>query len=327
MINPDLHGYHGIDIGGSKIELVAFAAGGAELREVFRERVATPGHDFALFIDAITGLVERGDAALGERAPVGIGLPGVIDSVSGRQLSSNVPALNGRRVAPALEAALQRAVAIGNDCQCFALSEADGGGAHGLPTMFGAILGTGAGGGYCANGRLQRGFNGVAGEWGHWAVPAEQLAQHKLPMVDCPCGRRGCLERYVSGPGMSMLHLHFGGDGATPMAIAARAGMRHKTQRPQRGHDRHLAHATNRTTPRPRISWNPAPPRALFINASHQTGVDRPPPRSGATVSDATVSRWKCSMSFPWHLHAPRAPRLRSSIQIARQPSRHRTTL
>ena len=225
MINPEKHGYHGVDIGGSKIELVAFAADGEELREVFRERVATPGHDFALFVDAIAGLVLRGDAALGERAPVGIGLPGVIDSVSGRQLSSNVPALNGRLVVPALEAALQRAVVIGNDCQCFALSEAAGGAADGLPTMFGAILGTGAGGGYCANGRLQRGFNGIAGEWGHWAVPAELLALHALPMVDCPCGRRGCLERYVSGPGMSMLHLHFGGDGATPMALAARAAM------------------------------------------------------------------------------------------------------
>lgn len=225
MMNPDLHGYHGVDIGGSKIELVAFADEGAGLHEVYRERVATPGHDFALFIDAIAGLVVRGDAALGAAAPVGVGLPGVIDSASGRQLSSNVPALNGRLVAPALETALQRKVVIGNDCQCFALSEADGGAAEGLPSMFGAILGTGAGGGFCVDGRLQRGFNGIAGEWGHWAVPAELLALHCLPMVDCPCGRRGCMERYVSGPGMSMLHLHYGGDGATPMGIAARASM------------------------------------------------------------------------------------------------------
>ncbi|WP_026354461.1 ROK family protein [Massilia niastensis] len=225
MMNTDLHGYHGIDIGGSKIELVAFAADGAGLREVFRERIATPGHDFLLFVQSITALVERADEALGLPAPVGIGLPGIADPASGRQLSSNVPALNGRLVAPALEQALRRAVVIGNDCQCFALSEAQGGAAEGLPTMFGAILGTGAGGGYCVGARLQRGLNGIAGEWGHWSAPAHLLAQYGLPVVGCPCGRRGCLERYVSGPGMSMLHRHFGGDGAEPMVLAARANM------------------------------------------------------------------------------------------------------
>ncbi|MGH8853038.1 MAG: ROK family protein [Telluria sp.] len=223
MTKPEPSGYHGIDIGGSKIELVSFAVDGPGLREVFRERVATPGHDFALFVQSIADLVARADAALGFPAPVGIGLPGIADAASGRQLSSNVPALNGRLAATALEAALQRAVVIGNDCQCFALSEAQGGAADGLPTMFGAILGTGAGGGYCANGRLQRGLNGVAGEWGHWPAPAHLLAQYGLPVIDCPCGRRGCLERYVSGPGMSMLHRHFGGDGAQPMVLAARA--------------------------------------------------------------------------------------------------------
>lgn len=220
-----MRGYHGIDIGGSKIELVAFAERGLELREVARERIATPGHDFALFVDSIAALVGRADDALGFQAPVGIGLPGIADPASGRQLSSNVPALNGRLVAPALEQALGRPVAIGNDCQCFALSEAQGGAADGLPTMFGAILGTGAGGGYCAGGRLQRGYNGIAGEWGHWSAPAQLLAQYGLPVIDCPCGRRGCLERYVSGPGMRMLHRHLGGDGAEPMVLAARANM------------------------------------------------------------------------------------------------------
>ncbi|CAN7260167.1 ROK family protein [Massilia sp. LjRoot122] len=222
MTNTDPQGFHGIDIGGSKIELVAFADD-TGLREVFRERIATPGHDFAAFVQGVAGLVGRADAALGRQAAVGIGLPGVADPASGRQLSSNVPALNGRLVAPALEQALGRPVVIGNDCQCFALSEAQGGAADGLPTMFGAILGTGAGGGYCAGGRLQRGFNGVAGEWGHWSVPAHLLAQYGLPSIPCPCGRQGCFERYVSGPGMRMLHRHLGGDDAEPMVIAARA--------------------------------------------------------------------------------------------------------
>jgi N-acetylglucosamine kinase len=221
------NGYHGIDIGGTKIELVAFAEEGEfaanSLREVHRERVATPTTDFAAFIAAIQGLIARGDEALGLHAPVGIGLPGIIDSVTGRQLSSNVPALNGRLVVQALEEALQRPLAVGNDCQCFALSEAQGGAADGMATMFGAIIGTGAGGGFCVNGRLMRGSNGVAGEWGHWPLAASLLAPHGLPLLDCPCGRKGCLERYVSGPGMQQMYRHFGGDDETPLTIVARA--------------------------------------------------------------------------------------------------------
>ncbi|ELX13824.1 N-acetylglucosamine kinase NagK [Janthinobacterium sp. HH01] len=223
MTNSEPRGYHGIDIGGSKIELVAFAEDGHELKEAHRERIATPGTDFAEFLLAIQGLVGRADKALGLQAPVGIGLPGVIDSVTGRQLSSNVPALNGRAVVASLKEALERPVAVGNDCQCFALSEAQGGAADGQPSMFGAIIGTGAGGGYCVDGRLLRGANGVAGEWGHWPLPAALLAQYDLPVIGCPCGRRGCLERYVSGPGMTQLHLHSGGGDLTPAAIVAQA--------------------------------------------------------------------------------------------------------
>ena len=229
MTSSEQRGYHGIDIGGTKIELVSWVDDGGPLREAFRERIATPGTDFHAFVGAIKGLVARGDAALAalgtqaSPAPVGIGLPGIIDSATGRQVSSNVPALNGRLVVPALEEALARPVFIGNDCQCFALSEAQGGAADGLPSMFGAIIGTGAGGGYCVNGRLQRGFNAIAGEWGHWTVPAPLLALYKLPVLDCPCGKKGCLERYVSGPGLGKLHAHLGGDGAEPLAIVARA--------------------------------------------------------------------------------------------------------
>ena len=164
MTHSESRAYHGIDIGGTKIELVAFRDTSNGLAEVHRERIATPTTDFLAFVQAIVSLVARGDALLGQRAPVGIGLPGVIDSVSGRQLSSNVPALNGRLAGSALQEALQREVFIGNDCQCFALSEAQGGAADGLPSMFGAIIGTGAGGGYCVDGRLLRGHSGVAGE-------------------------------------------------------------------------------------------------------------------------------------------------------------------
>jgi N-acetylglucosamine kinase len=196
--------YLGLDIGGTKIEL---AACDASLAVVHRERIATPTADFDAFIAQIAVLVRRAEAQLGRAATaVGLGMPGIVDVVSGCQLSSNVPALNGRQVAPALEAALGRPVHMGNDCQCFALSEAQGGAADGLPSMFGAILGTGAGGGYCVGGRLVAGYNGLAGEWGHWPVPAELLQRHGLPLLDCPCGLRGCLERYVSGKGLAALH-------------------------------------------------------------------------------------------------------------------------
>jgi len=218
-----MNGYHGIDIGGTKIELVSFVEEGKQLREVHRERIATPGTDFAEFSAAIGGLIARADQALGLRAAVGIGLPGVIDSVTGRQLSSNVPALNGRLVAQSLQEALQRPLAVGNDCQCFALSEAQGGAADGLPTMFGAIIGTGAGGGYCVDGHLLRGWNGVAGEWGHWPVAPSLLAAYGLPLYACPCGRQGCLERYVSGTGLRQLYRHFDGADETPLSIVARA--------------------------------------------------------------------------------------------------------
>ncbi|MEJ6001152.1 ROK family protein [Paucibacter soli] len=213
----------GIDIGGSKIELVAYAVQGQVLTERHRRRIATPGQDFDAFCQAIKAMVLEADGVLGEPCRVGLGLPGVIDAASGCHLSSNVPALNGQRVVPAMQALLQRPVRIGNDCQCFALSEARGGAADGLPSMFGVILGTGAGGGYCANGRLLAGYNGMAGEWGHQSLPAHLLERHRLPLLDCPCGLRGCLERYVSGSGLEALYRHLGGEPLDTAQVAARA--------------------------------------------------------------------------------------------------------
>jgi len=213
----------GIDIGGSKIELVAYAVQGGVLSERHRRRIATPTQDFDAFCQAISALVQEADGVLGERCRVGLGLPGVIDAASGVQLSSNVPALNGHQVGPALQALLQRPVRIGNDCQCFALSEALGGAADGFPSMFGAILGTGAGGGFCVNGRLLAGYNGMAGEWGHLSLPASLLARHRLPLWDCPCGLQGCLERYVSGSGLEALYRHLGGAALDTAQIAQRA--------------------------------------------------------------------------------------------------------
>ncbi|HEV8691440.1 MAG TPA: ROK family protein [Ideonella sp.] len=212
---------YGLDIGGTKIELVACD----EAMDVrYRRRITTPQQDYASFLQAVVDLVHGADAELGGvcRA-VGLGLPGVRDRVSGCQLSSNVPALTGQRVGDDLQARLQRPLHLGNDCQCFALSEASGGAAAGYPSMFGAILGTGAGGGFCLEGRLIAGHNGIAGEWGHWTVPATLLARYALPLLDCPCGLRGCMERYVSGSGLALIHRHLGGEQIDASAIVARA--------------------------------------------------------------------------------------------------------
>lgn len=201
--------WYGIDIGGTKIELVAC---GDDLDIRHRERVATPTGDYDAFLQAVTDLTLAADAALGQGCQaIGIGLPGVRDRVSGRQLSANVPALTGHRVGHDLQQRLRHPLHLGNDLQCFALSEAHGGAAAGYPSMFGAILGTGAGGGYCIDGRLVAGGNGIAGEWGHWSLPATLLQRHDLRVLDCGCGLRGCLERYVSGSGLERIHQHVGG--------------------------------------------------------------------------------------------------------------------
>ncbi len=215
------HACYGIDIGGTKIELVACDAA---MQVTWRRRVATPQGDYDGFLQAVGALVAEADAALGRSdAAIGIALPGVRDRRSGRQLSANVPALTGQCVAQDLQARLQRPLHFGNDLQCFALSEAHGGAADGYPSMFGAILGTGAGGGFCLQGRLLTGFNGLAGEWGHWSVPGHLLQRHGLPLIDCACGLQGCVERYVSGSGVAMIERHLGGSAADASAAIALA--------------------------------------------------------------------------------------------------------
>lgn len=212
--------YYGLDIGGTKIELVACDD---TLEVCYRRRVPTPTLDYPAFLETISHLLQEADAELGEGAAVGLGMPGVTDPVTGQQVSSNVPALNGRQVVQALQTLLGRPVYAGNDCQCFALSEANGGAAKGYASMFGAVLGTGAAGGYCLEGRLVRGYNGLAGEWGHWSLPATLLARYALPLLECPCGLRGCLERYVSGSGLAMLYRVLGDRESSAEAIVKQA--------------------------------------------------------------------------------------------------------
>lgn len=215
--------FYGIDIGGTKMELVACDAG---LGVRYRQRVPTPGASFDQFVAALAGLVRGADAELGARAPVGLGVPGIVDARSGAHLSANVPCLTGRQLLPVLRDLLARPITLGNDCQCFALSEAHGGAADGMGSMLGLIIGTGAGAGYVVNGQLVRGRNGVAGEWGHWPMAPDLLRRHGLPAWQCACGATACLECYVSGTGIRRLHGHATGGAAAAGAPVTETGER-----------------------------------------------------------------------------------------------------
>jgi fructokinase len=186
----------GIDIGGTKIEALALDAGGGE---VFRKRVPTPRGDYAATIAAVESLVRQ----VGE-GTVGIGIPGAESHATGLIKNANSTWLIGQPLRKDLEAALGRPVRLENDANCFALSEATDGAAKGASVVFGVILGTGVGGGIVVQGKVIRGANAIAGEWGHNPLP--QPGDQDLPLPACYCGRAGCIETYLSGPALSNDH-------------------------------------------------------------------------------------------------------------------------
>jgi fructokinase len=187
----------GIDLGGTKIEILALGDDGEEL---LRRRIATPRDDYMGTVMAIAGLVEAAENELGARGSVGIGIPGAESRVTGLIKNANSTWLNGRPLRRDLRALLQREVRIENDANCFALSEATDGAAAGAEVVFGVILGTGVGGGIVVRGRTLLGANAIAGEWGHNPMPGEHHCS------ECYCGRKGCIELYLSGPGMAGEH-------------------------------------------------------------------------------------------------------------------------
>ena len=194
----------GIDLGGTKIEALALDRAG---REVFRKRVPTPRGDYAGTIAAVKALVSQ----IGEGS-VGIGIPGA--ESRGLIKNANSTWLIGKPLAKDLEAALGRPVRLENDANCFALSEASDGAGKGAAVVFGVILGTGVGGGIVVDGKVIRGVNAIAGEWGHNPLPAPTAAD--LPHPDCYCGRKGCIETYLSGPGLSNDHERVTGERVAP---------------------------------------------------------------------------------------------------------------
>jgi len=198
----------GIDLGGTKTEALVIDAQGAE---VWRQRIATPsaqGYDAVLA--ALVGLVADGRQALGlaPGAPlaVGMGTPGSL-TVAGLVKNANTLCLNGRALPADLAARLGIPVAIANDANCLALSEATDGAGAGAPVVFAAILGTGTGAGIAVHGRVLTGPNRLAGEWGHNAMPWADEADRDEPRLACYCGQVGCVETLLSGPGLAGDHL------------------------------------------------------------------------------------------------------------------------
>jgi fructokinase len=188
----------GVDLGGTKIEIVALDPDG-ETR--YRQRTATPRDSYAGTIAAIRDLVAAAEAATGSRGSVGIGMPGAISPATGLVKNANSTWLNGRPLHTDLEAALERPVRLANDANCFALSEATDGAAAGAHTVFGVIIGTGTGGGVVVRGEVCTGPNAIAGEWGHNPLPWPE--DDERPGPACYCGRHGCIETFLSGPGLA----------------------------------------------------------------------------------------------------------------------------
>jgi predicted NBD/HSP70 family sugar kinase len=205
----------GIDLGGTKTEIVALADDGAER---LRRRTATPQGDYAATVAAIAALVRDAETELGAQGSVGVGIPGAESHVSGLIKNANSTCLIGRPLRQDLGAALGREIRLANDANCFALSEAVDGAAAGAAVVFGVILGTGVGGGLVVDGRVLGGANGIAGEWGHNRLPGDEDV-----WPGCYCGRSGCVETFLSGPGLARDHARRTGETLAPAELAARA--------------------------------------------------------------------------------------------------------
>jgi len=208
----------GIDLGGTKIEGIALDTGG-EVRA--RRRLPTPRDDYEATLDRVAALAEELQGAAEGEASIGIGTPGAISPATGLIKNANSTWLNGRPLKQDLERRLGREIRVANDANCFALSEAVDGAAAGASIVFGVIVGTGTGGGIVVNGRVLTGPDAIAGEWGHNPLPWPREDEHPGPQ--CWCGRRGCLEQYLSGPGMTRDHLERAGERLEPAEVAARA--------------------------------------------------------------------------------------------------------
>ena len=197
----------GIDLGGTKTEIIALDEDGKTL---LRRRSATPRGDYPATVSLIARLIEEAEQELHCRACVGIGTPGAVSPATGCIKNANSTWLIGRPLREDLQAVLQREVRLANDANCFALSEATDGAGQDADLVFGVIIGTGTGAGIVMNKRVWVGGNAIGGEWGHNPMPWFDMAP--LPPRRCYCGRSGCIETYLSGPGLSETYRHLTGE-------------------------------------------------------------------------------------------------------------------
>ena len=189
----------GIDLGGTKIEVIALDDHG---NEMYRERIATPKENYAAILQTIVNLVSRAESHTRQHGTVGIGIPGAISPATQLVKNANTTCLIGKPLQQDLEKLLQREVRINNDANCFVTSEATDGAGKDAVVVFGVIIGTGTGGGITVNRTALLGHNAIAGEWGHNPLPWHREAA--LPGPACYCGKHGCIETFLSGPGFEL---------------------------------------------------------------------------------------------------------------------------
>ncbi|WON76231.1 fructokinase [Serratia sp. UGAL515B_01] len=191
----------GVDLGGTKIEVIALANDGQEL---FRHRIATPRDDYQQTLQAISGLVRLAEDKTGQQGSVGVGIPGTLSPFTGLVKNANSTWLNGQQLDKDLSVMLAREVRLANDANCLAVSEATDGAGAGKATVFAVIIGTGCGAGVAINGQAHAGGNGISGEWGHNPLPWMDADELRFRAeVPCYCGKQGCIETFISGTGFA----------------------------------------------------------------------------------------------------------------------------
>jgi len=207
--------HYGLDVGGTKME---FAMLDRELHRLATYRRETPGHDYEAFLTAIADMIAKADRTGGVKGSLGIGMPGFVGG-EGRATSSNIPCINGRRLLTDLTERLDRPVAFENDTNALIISEVNGGAARGMKHALGVVIGTGLASGLCIDGEIYHGSRHRAGECGHTPLPAPLQQRYELPLRPCGCGLVGCVEQYLTGPGLLWLSGHFGGEYPSVQAL------------------------------------------------------------------------------------------------------------
>ena len=235
----------GIDLGGTKIEGIALSDTGKEL---CRHRISTPQGDYQEILNSIVRLIQQIESEVNDTGSIGVCTPGSLSPTTGLLRNSNSVCMNGKAALADLQELLQRDVRIANDANCFALSEAIDGSAKDASIVFGVIIGTGTGAGVVIDKKILLGANAIAGEWGHNPLPWPQ--ESELPGAECYCGKLGCIETWLSGPGMVRDHELYNNEYVDPEAIAdkARFGDDDAEETIQRYEDRlarSLAHVIN----------------------------------------------------------------------------------